>query len=309
MGSEVQPGRPLRLLQVEGFEARKNDVVYCPSGAPSTPPTVAAVFPGDVQDFTENMEAHRDNRRHKQWNLERTAQVIQRHFPECHVLVIKPSRMDFKTFSCFQNFVKSDQLGVPDHTPNHNSLRHLDRLIKNASCTLQESSDSELEEALRVSAKALGESGNAPDGVSICRNNFYGCPLKLIGFSKGCVVLNQFLHEFHHFKVAPKEDEEVFGVMARIEDMYWLDGGHSGGTNTWVTSKTVLETLASSSIRVHVHVTPYQIDDDRRPWIKKEEKTFSDTLVKLGCDIKRSVHFEGVPPTLLTHFEVLNAFS
>lgn len=61
-------------------------------------------------------------------------------------------------------------------------------------------------------------------------------------------------------------------------------------------------------IRVHVHVTPYQIQDDRRPWIKKEEKLFSDILRRLGAPVERSVHFENVCPNLFIHFDVINVF-
>lgn len=64
----------------------------------------------------------------------------------------------------------------------------------------------------------------------------------------------------------------------------------------------------SSGTRIHVHVTPYQIQDDRRPWIKKEEKTFSDILLKLGAEIHRHVHFANSPPNLFLHFDVLNMF-
>lgn len=59
--------------------------------------------------------------------------------------------MDYKTFSCFQNFVKSDQLGVPDHTPNYDSLRHLDSLVKNVSQKLQTSDDFVSEAASNIS--------------------------------------------------------------------------------------------------------------------------------------------------------------
>lgn len=62
-------------------------------------------------------------------------------------------------------------------------------------------------------------------------------------------------------------------------------------------------------IRIHIHVTPYQIQDDRRPWIKKEEKTFSDILVKLRATVDRRVHFDNLPPSLLSHFDVLKEFS
>lgn len=62
----------------------------------------------------------------------------------------------------------------------------------------------------------------------------------MIGFSKGCVVLNQFLYEFQHIK---SSDDELKSFISKIESMYWLDGGHSGGKNTWITSRTVLECL------------------------------------------------------------------
>lgn len=61
-------------------------------------------------------------------------------------------------------------------------------------------------------------------------------------------------------------------------------------------------------IKVHVHVTPYQINDDRRPWIRKEEKMFSDLLQRLGAPVNRVVHFENVFPNLLMHFDILTAF-
>lgn len=68
--------------------------------------------------------------------------------------------------------------------------------------------------------------------------------LTLIGFSKGCVVLNQFLHEFHYYKSFTPEDSNEMKFISKIKDMYWLDGGHSGGKNTWITSTKILETLA-----------------------------------------------------------------
>lgn len=146
--------------------------------------------------------------------------------------------------------------------------------------------------------------------------------LILIGFSKGCVVLNQFIYEYHYLKTLTPDVSAL--MVSRITDMYWLDGGHSGGKNTWITSRSLLETLTRLGNckilpqiyqyinflgpRIHIHVTPYQIEDDRRPWIKKEEKTFSDSLVKLGAEVHRKVHFADSPPNLFLHFDVLSVF-
>ena len=109
--------------------------------------------------------------------------------------------------------------------------------------------------------------------------------LKLIGFSKGTVVLNQFLYEFHYLKTLTPDDSTMMRLVSRIKDMFWLDGGHGGGKNTWITSRSLLETLCRLGINIHVHVTPYQIQDDHRPWIRKEEKAFTDLLKRLGATL------------------------
>lgn len=61
-------------------------------------------------------------------------------------------------------------------------------------------------------------------------------------------------------------------------------------------------------IGIHIHVTPYQVHDERRPWIRKEEKAFGDLLRRLGAPVHRTLHFENQVASLYTHFEVLNAF-
>lgn len=132
--------------------------------------------------------------------------------------------------------------------------------------------------------------------------------LILVGFSKGCVVLNQCLYEFHYLSTLTPDERASTEVVTRISDMYWLDGGHAGGKNTWITSRPLLETLTRLGINVHIHVTPYQIQDGRRPWIRKEEKLFGDVLSKLGANVQRQVHFEDIIPSLNTHFELIKVF-
>lgn len=56
-------------------------------------------------------------------------------------------------------------------------------------------------------------------------------------------------------------------------------------------------------------MTPYQIADERRPWIKKEEKTFSDVLLKLGARVDRKVHFANLSASLVSHFNLLKEFA
>lgn len=62
-------------------------------------------------------------------------------------------------------------------------------------------------------------------------------------------------------------------------------------------------------INIHVHVTPYQVQDDHRPWIRKEEKAFTDLLKRLGASLTRNLHASDTNVSnLFTHFEVLHGF-
>ncbi|KAG8262871.1 hypothetical protein J6590_045070 [Homalodisca vitripennis] len=75
--------------------------------------------------------------------------------------------------------------------------------------------------------------------------------IQLMGFSKGCVVLNQFIYEFHYCKTLTPEDDSMCQLIPRIRHMFWLDGGHAGGKNTWITSRSLLETLTRLARTVH----------------------------------------------------------
>ena len=74
----------------------------------------------------------------------------------------------------------------------------------------------------------------------------------------------------------------------------------------WVFLSRVL--LVFVGINVHIHVSPYQVQDDRRPWIKKEEKIFYTTLRNITACVQRRVHFGDLPPSIVQHFSILNEF-
>lgn len=121
------------------------------------------------------------------------------------------------------------------------------------------------------------------------------CPVKLIGFSKGVVVLNQILRE-----LSSSSDTVV-----KISTIMWLDGGHNGGQGIWPTDKKLLETLVDKNISVDVRVTPYQVKNTNRPWIGREEKSFTSTLIRLGAKISRKLYFEDQPASIDNHFSVI----
>lgn len=66
-----------------------------------------------------------------------------------------------------------------------------------------------------------------------------GFSLTLVGFSKGCVVLNQMVYEL----AGARADPDLSHFVKSVSDMFWLDGGHPGGSETWVTDKQVGQRL------------------------------------------------------------------
>lgn len=128
----------------------------------------------------------------------------------------------------------------------------------------------------------------------------------LVGFSKGCVVLNQIIYELS--TVSAGVDPRLNDFASRISAMYWLDGGHNGESNTWITDEKFLDHLAKHVPRIRVHVTPYQIKDATRPWIGKEQKKFVENLRSLGANVKVKVHFQDRDPSLAFHFKLLESF-
>lgn len=68
-----------------------------------------------------------------------------------------------------------------------------------------------------------------------------------MGFSKGCAVLNQFLYEFHYYDDNSSDDPDINNFIKLIKDMWWLDGGHNGSKNTWITDQDILRSFAKLS--------------------------------------------------------------
>lgn len=135
----------------------------------------------------------------------------------------------------------------------------------------------------------------------------------MIGFSKGVVVLNQILHEIAALRDQTQlnaEQEKLLEFSRTISAMSWLDGGHNGGKDTWLTDAKILHAVAAHAMKVDVRVSPYQVRDDRRPWIGKEEKRFSSFLVReIGKDrFRRQMFFEDEEPCLDNHFRILETF-
>merc|ERR1712110_972709 len=210
--------------------------------------------------------------------------------------------MERSTFSCFDNFVESNSCGAPTHL-THKTVANIN---SNSSCYSL------------LQLRGLVHSVTRLKGL--LENEMSPPKLTLVGFSKGVVVLNQILHDLHIINsLEPKGESDVDNDVSRfldkIEKMIWLDGGHNGGKDTWITDEEVLKTLATkTNINIEVKVTPYQVQDNRRPWIGKEEKRFRNILgnkfdLISSKRLIRSLHFVEEEANIENHFKILTTLS
>lgn len=123
-----------------------------------------------------------------QYSLEATASLLHSQLPGHHILIIRPSLFKLGTYSSFDNFVPSPNTsGIPEHTANNNALKHLEALLRGVGA--------------RVSAGGSDEECGVSSTTGTVKVDLVGGRLSIVGFSKGCVVLNQLLYEFHFYKV------------------------------------------------------------------------------------------------------------
>ena len=268
-----------------------------------------------MQDLRVHMEAqYEEIRQWKQWSLENTCELLQQKFPGSAIWIVRPSRTLRYLFSCFQHFVDSSLTGVPKHDTTHGAIPHLEHLLRDAIHQVHQNE------------------GGAGKEVGWSMSAVLSLPLVLIGFSKGCVVLNQIVHELGNYveeegsgvsdgrkspiptaenthKLSRKQVQRGRDFVKRIKAFYWLDAGHSGTHDTWVTSDGLLKTLSSLGAKIHVHVTPQQVRDPHRPWLGEEQSVFVSKLQQLGANVRETVHFEHDERSLEKHFRVLDVFS
>ncbi|NXF95011.1 CB069 protein, partial [Eubucco bourcierii] len=321
----------LRLPEVLGAEPhRANELLLLlpppvPRGV-TLPQHHVIYFPGDVQNYHDVMSCHPENFQWEHWSFENVATILARRFPGSFIWVVKCSRMHLHKFSCYDNFVTSNMFGAPEHSADFGAFRHLHALLANAfrlaqNILLSQKSTRDASKEAKIAAcKSQPQAVPAMNGCSSTerdcecpRNSAVSFPVPaalaavsftLIGFSKGCVVLNQLLYELKE----AKKDKNTGAFLKNIKALYWLDGGHSGGSNTWVTYPEVLKELAETGIEVHAHVTPYQVFDTMRSWIGREHKKFVQILEGFGVEINDQLHFGDNVPSLENHFRVHEVF-
>ncbi|MEE6516674.1 hypothetical protein FKM82_026345, partial [Ascaphus truei] len=210
--------------------------------------------------YRDVMANHPENFLWACWSLEDIAAVLSRRFPNSCIWIVKPSRMHLHKFSCYDHFVESNMFGAPKHSVELGAFRQLHSLLVNAFTLAQnvviaqhnKHGDCDIPVCDTGSVYTANGCPAETERVIHCAENsaiHFGSPsvkdsasFTVIGFSKGCVVLNQLLYELHQ----AKKDTELNSFLANIEAMYWLDGGHSGGSETWITCPDILKVFAQT---------------------------------------------------------------
>ena len=208
--------------------------------------------------------------------------MLNSHFKDSCIFVVKPSKMFHRSLSIYKNFLDFNSAGNPVFSDDSGCIQHCFKLYNSA-----------------LEAVTTRDVKNNNVGNSHINDR----PLTLMGFSKGCVVLNQFVYELKKLKC----QENIKPFLRKISAIYWLDCGHNGGNKVWVTEDESVKELAELGVKIHVHVTPYQVNDTTRPWIGKEEAIFVQKLKCLGADISECKHFAREMPSLDNHFRVLES--
>jgi len=227
------------LEKVLGYKNRKNDILFFPNSEKSLSNGIVYYFGGDIQDLPERMNTSKENRRYQRWNLVSTGEILCRRFLDSSIVIIRPNEMIDGTFSRFSNFVSSTtEYGDPISydTTNLIGLHHLRAL--NEQISQQTTSD-----------------------------------ITLVGFSKGCIVLNQILHELTALRMM-KTENDLSKFVSRIRRFIWLDGGHNNGERVmiWPTDDNLISTLSYYQIQIEIYVTPFQINSSN-PYKKKSYTT------------------------------------
>ena len=233
------------------------------------------------------------------WCYENTAKLLASQFPQAWIWMIEPVAREDEIFSCYNNFVREDLVEVQCFD-KRDALLHLQLLLRSAVDLVNGYfSGAEQEQVHQLNKIAESEDQMATaDRDKVVKLDI---PIMLVGFSKGCVVLNQLLHELREAENKPDLNHFVQSISA----WYWLDGGHIMESHTWITDEDVLQDLAKLKVPINVLVTPYQVKDPNRPYIGDEERLFVDILKKLGADVKEKLYFENEELSLENHFKVL----
>ncbi|KAI3426084.1 hypothetical protein D9Q98_008052 [Chlorella vulgaris] len=152
--------------------------------------------------------------------------------------------------------------------------------------------------------------------------------IAVIGFSKGGVVLRQMVEELAAWQRTAgmtcascvfKRQHQLTpagaawpATLARIRELHWLDAGANPPGAVYPSDLGTMKLLSrrcpSHSLHLHLHGTPRQWSDPRRPWLGQEKDAMLSACALAGVPCTTRLYFEGQPANLDMHFGVIQAF-
>ena len=180
--------------------------------------------------------------------------------------------------------------------------------------------------------RALKQLQSLLDDAQLAPGGGHSWPVHLIGFSKGGVVLNQVLAELSqpcnepevvclrqvclcNIQVQSYPAEPALTVcpaLQSLREIHFCDVGLNS-RGVFLTDPRDLQNLAQEMkqslphLSIMLHGTPRQWADSTRPWIAAEKKRFIKGLADAGIRIAERTYFEGQDPSLLMHFQCIEA--
>lgn len=145
------------------------------------------------------------------------------------------------------------------------------------------------------------------NGLEFTEENTRKLPIRLVSFSKGCVVLNQLLLELPLISQNNENTSEET-CLQRVQTLTWLDSGLPGNSGAWMANEDSIEIAASIFQQLEIHTTPYQMEDNTRTWVAKEKKRFVQLLRKHKANVLDIYYFNGEARTLEMHFKLIQEF-
>eukprot|EP01083_Nonionella_stella_P029449 81060_1 len=297
MGSTFELPKSIKILKlVVGFRAQTNTVLVRPLPAGDAKSTVF-FFPGDVQDFHDQMRDSSENRGWIQYCYENVLEDnLPRKFPDSDIIVVAPKeKVGSQSSAKYINFCDCDNFGEVTLSRSGKALAHLHHL-----------------------AESVCERAGLQNDL----------PLKLVGFSRGCVVITQLISEL------AQTDPAYVSTLRRIRELHLLDSGNGRISGAFPLDPQCLRKLADLTrscacvgkeygLRVNLYGSPYMLRSTTRPWIVNEKNSFLNSVenfqfettkcqkcgeTKQSEPIRSVFLFEQGHPNLTNHFRVLDEF-
>ena len=128
-------------------------------------------------------------------------------------------------------------------------------------------------------------------------------PFELIGFSKGCSVINQILLDL---SCKDKSERDGLDTKFLIDKIVYLDSGHNGMELFYPVQEICTNYILKNKINIEIWVSPYQMKQNKSKDIKQSEIDLMMSKIP-GLVTVKKVDWES-EPSLDLHFNVLSNF-